>query len=119
MTAYVLRISDWSSDVCSSDLCAGTRVVVSSIELAGIGHQAVHLGHGSELLALHFGRAAGDQQECVRPVAPRLTDRLARLAHGDRKSVVSGKRVAVRDVVGGRRMHTKKKQNYGTNITQK
>src|SRR3546814_14878276 len=28
-TAYELRISDWSSDVCSSDLCNHHRVIVS------------------------------------------------------------------------------------------
>src|SRR3546814_7337774 len=36
MTAYDLRISDWSSDVCSSDLDAG-------VGLGGVQHH-VHLG---------------------------------------------------------------------------
>src|SRR3546814_15773428 len=31
-TAYVMRISDWSSDVCSSDLTIKTDAVVSNLE---------------------------------------------------------------------------------------
>src|SRR3546814_3583765 len=34
-TAYEMRISDWSSDVCSSDLLAGEQVV--DPEISGIG----------------------------------------------------------------------------------
>src|SRR3546814_7488393 len=30
-TAYEMRISDWSSDVCSSDLCARARPTASTI----------------------------------------------------------------------------------------
>src|SRR3546814_2621681 len=33
-TAYEMRISDWSSDVCSSDLCAGTPVTWNLKKLA-------------------------------------------------------------------------------------
>src|SRR3546814_2376527 len=42
VTAYELRISDWSSDVCSSDLIAGTardRIIVR-----GVIHMAKSLG---------------------------------------------------------------------------
>src|SRR3546814_10003535 len=34
-TAYEMRISDWSSDVCSSDLCLNADVVVTRIRLRG------------------------------------------------------------------------------------
>src|SRR3546814_2949815 len=39
-TAYEMRISDWSSDVCSSDLVGEQRlvaVIVASLELKGAG----------------------------------------------------------------------------------
>src|SRR3546814_18577641 len=82
-TAYEMRISDWSSDVCSSDLEAeqgrrGVRVelhadaVVGEIEAAEGGDQAVG---------------------------------------GDRKSVVEGKSVSVRVDLGGRRIIKKNRQS--------
>src|SRR3546814_3525716 len=33
MTAYEMRISDWSSDVCSSDLFQGIQVLLKVVEL--------------------------------------------------------------------------------------
>src|SRR3546814_1943969 len=36
-TAYDMRISDWSSDVCSSDLCAGSRAGRGSLRHSGLG----------------------------------------------------------------------------------
>src|SRR3546814_7705036 len=73
-TAYEMRISDWSSDVCSSDLGA-----------------KIESKHGRpSFLHTHArprGRAQGD---------PRLG--------ADRKSVVSGKSVSVRVDLGGRRI---------------
>src|SRR3546814_12756146 len=36
MTAYEMRISDWSSDVCSSDLTETTFRIVAPAELAGM-----------------------------------------------------------------------------------
>src|SRR3546814_6644554 len=37
-TAYEMRISDWSSDVCSSDLQPHQPVRIAAIELAAPGH---------------------------------------------------------------------------------
>src|SRR3546814_17954609 len=47
-TAYEMRISDWSSDVCSSDLAAGRhRIASGDLEHVGLGQPApdevVHL----------------------------------------------------------------------------
>src|SRR3546814_16083013 len=72
-----MRISDWSSDVCSSDLIV--RVVdpgevVESLDLEVLGHNA----QGTRV-----DIPAGD---------------------GDRKSVVAGKSVSVRVELGGRRI---------------
>src|SRR3546814_11486455 len=49
-TAYEMRISDWSSDVCSSDLFAGKLA-----EGAGAGVAQAHAGH-----AVHRAVAAED-----------------------------------------------------------
>src|SRR3546814_11931583 len=83
-----MRISDWSSDVCSSVLREG-----------GIAREELHLE----------GR--------VREFAPVAHVEIALQAVGeDRKSVVSGTSVSVRVDLGGRGIITKKKQvkNYSS-----
>src|SRR3546814_20297681 len=94
-TAYEMRISDWSSDVCSSDL----------FEIA------VAARH------VHYRRDGFDGQR--RAAEIRVQDDAAgvdRAAQGalpaprqtDRKSVVQGKSVSVRVDLGGRRIIKKK-----------
>src|SRR3546814_17730755 len=81
-TAYEMRISDWSSDVCSSDLRqdALDRAVEPRRVAAGeIGARGAVVRHEE-----------------------RVAD------EGDRKSVVSGKSVSVRVDLGGRRIIKKK-----------
>src|SRR3546814_18627425 len=99
-----MRISDWSSDVCSSDLRAryarsprhqepaGTpcrRSLNTSFFSPGAAGKLLHIlveGLRRELQAFDH-----------RPV-------------GDRKSVLSGKSVSVRLAIGGRRIITKNKK---------
>src|SRR3546814_18786783 len=82
-----MRISDWSSDVCSSDL--GQRP----------GGRGRHRMDG----------LPGDERN-------RDDDRIDRCRPGeDRKSVVEGKRVSVRVDLGGRRIMTKKTQKIPHN----
>src|SRR3546814_15128570 len=86
-----MRISDWSSDVCSSDLPreAGRLSILAEMALFGLGGSLL----GRSLLRL--GLILGNRF----------------LSHGlvllggllDRKSVVSGKGVSVRVDLGGRR----------------
>src|SRR3546814_6183574 len=82
-TAYEMRISDWSSDVCSSDL--GRRLFAALVAR----RQAPRL-------RLDRGRQ--------RPALGALDG----WRRGDRKSVVSGKSVSVRVDLGGRRIIKKK-----------
>src|SRR3546814_12789221 len=92
-TAYEMRISDWSSDVCSSDL----HVLLEL--LAELGGDLRHVGHRFRIVAVdvedrclhHLGR--------VRRIRRRA--RVGRI--GDRKSVVKGKSVSLRVGIGGRR----------------
>src|SRR3546814_15841078 len=97
-TAYEMRISDWSSDVCSSDLARQPARRQAEGELrpgpAGRSHRPqgaqgrLALVRGQLLPALPPGGAASGE---------------------DRKSVVSGKSVSVRVDLGGRRIIKKKK----------
>src|SRR3546814_20371080 len=99
-----MRISDWSSDVCSSDLVPATR--------------RAQCGSGSARRRL---RARVRRPACPRPSGARAGR--ASAPHGrrrDRKSVVEGKSVSARVDLGGRR-HIKKNQtfrNQSTKITK-
>src|SRR3546814_16690133 len=89
-----MRISDWSSDVCSSDLA----------------RQQVP----EEVAAAYGGaRSFGPDYIIPAPFDPRLIEEVplavARAAI-DRKGVVSGKSVSVRVDLGGRRVIKKKKE---------
>src|SRR3546814_4122476 len=86
-TAYEMRISDWSSDVCSSDL--GPEFPEREQQPVG------------EV----FGQPAQPRE---RRVDPALEREEARQPRGDRKRVVSGKSVSVRVDLGGRRIIKKK-----------
>src|SRR3546814_7734485 len=83
-TAYEMRISDWSSDVCSSDLLDPRDFI------------ADQLGDRFDELAVVGGRQGEGAA-------------LATGAAGDRKSVVTGKSVPVRVDLGGCRIIKKKK----------
>src|SRR3546814_3175349 len=89
-TAYDMRISDWSSDVCSSDL----------FELRLFGNMRVDGAISAHPSASEPGRES---------VGERVRRRLAHRA-ADRKSVVEGKSVSVRVDLGGRSILNKKKK---------
>src|SRR3546814_18659562 len=111
-TAYEMRISDWSSDVCSSDLPylrywldttqAGSFCMVDPPEgrVADWPEEAFRT-----VRATYWGMIS----EVDRQIG-RLVERLqAAGAWEDRKRVVSGKSVSVRVVLGGRRSIKKQK----------
>src|SRR3546814_19072248 len=111
-TAYEMRISDWSSDVCSSDLPdAGQR------------EQDVRdLWKGEGCRIRRHRKVARDARLRTLSERPRGQEDHRR-AHEDRdpgagphepdrKSVVSGKSVAVRVDLGGRRTMRKKLQTH-------
>src|SRR3546814_18828031 len=101
-----MRISDWSSDVCSSDLQRIHRVYHVRRQAGGFGplrgrrHSS---GPGSEPLVI------GDIAMSI--TAERKTALVQEYGthEGDRKSVVWGKRVSVRLDLGGRRIFKKNK----------
>src|SRR3546814_18473256 len=101
-TAYEMRISDWSSDVCSSDLDHGPEPRSERRNRdrprRRFGRRAFRLGQLSPLHPAVFGRGAGTRQWCVRGSAGNSKGR-----HGlqDWTGVVSGKGGSVRVDLGG------------------
>src|SRR3546814_16279139 len=99
-TAYEMRISDWSSDVCSSDLL----VIASAHDTPGQENRDCRRRH--------------------RRMADRGRHRREASQPEDRKSVAKGKRVSVRVDLGGCctikkniRQYRQKRQIMNTNIT--
>src|SRR3546814_19809153 len=95
-----MRISDWSSDVCSSDL---GREIEEGQERLAVLYQAFG---GLGILDPVFLDEDLDGGFRRRPV--RCVEHLAQIVL-DRKSVVSGKSVSVRVDIGGRRIIKNKK----------
>src|SRR3546814_16721887 len=91
-TAYEMRISDWSSDVCSSDL-DGFAIA------AALPRDRLRRAFWAGIRILMFGHAVS-----------RAFSRIVQIL--DRKSVVWGKSVSVRVDLGGRRIIKKKKIKY-------
>src|SRR3546814_15787696 len=100
-TAYEMRISDWSSDVCSSDLL-GVLVAGADPSIADPHERLIF----SKLVRGIPFCDAGFQNsfDKVRPADLRCRPR-------DRKRVVEGKSVSVRVVLGGR-LSIKTKMKY-------
>src|SRR3546814_18272589 len=96
-TAYEMRISDWSSDVCSSDLDGRIRLCRDG-----------NVERGNRNDARCDPRSYGQHVENRDRSADRreLTSR-----DQDRKSVVEGKSVSVRVDLGGRRRIKKKMES--------
>src|SRR3546814_21151223 len=103
-TAYEMRISDWSSDVCSSDLVdlTGATAIVGVVMPTANWIDTVVTAQGSpdgvNFFDMYDGVAAKEL--------------IFNTKMGDRKSVVSGKSVSVRVDLGGRRIITKKKKTH-------
>src|SRR3546814_9298015 len=71
-TAYEMRISDWSSDVCSSDLNLGGQYAVAPLVRAA-GNTSV--GRSVADLLANAGTGAGNAVRGVRGQAPRSEER--------------------------------------------
>src|SRR3546814_15024118 len=98
-----MRISDWSSDVCSSDLVDLTAEQIIGVATAVRGHVQACFNREAELLdALADGTLTAEMIEEGWPNEPVSEST-------DRKSVVSGKSVSVRVDLGGCRIIKTKK----------
>src|SRR3546814_16485717 len=97
-TAYEMRISVWSSDVCSSDLIMTDDEIKEFLARLGPTEKFDFMGKmcDKQLLynMLHFKTKGAKSRASTPPL--------------DRKSAVSGKSVSVRVELGGRRIIKKK-----------
>src|SRR3546814_11254773 len=105
-----MRISEWSSDVCSSDLGERDRILIAGQLVAAVGRQRIAriLRGQADDLAVLLGPQIGQlvaREEVDKGKAVVLAAKRDRRL--DRKSVVSGKSVSVRVDLGGRRIITK------------
>src|SRR3546814_13284962 len=115
-----MRISDWSSDVCSSDLDERSGPVARNRlwQRAGIQRYAADR-HAADPVHRSEGDGAAGHSATTFTAPEGRTRGLAIAARqvgfvydGDRKSAVSGKRVSVRVDLGGRRIIKKKKKKH-------
>src|SRR3546814_11604433 len=110
-----MRISDWSSDVCSSDLIAAGRVTRAE----------QHADETDDLLQrarrIQQRPQRADDDDAVNEVRARHQRRVQDRRHAaddleaERKSVVEGKRVSVRVDLGARRIIKKKNKKKEDN----
>src|SRR3546814_12932653 len=104
-----MRISDWSSDVCSSDLpCSKARTALPP--LPGVRLRRCLTPLCADDLAILRCLTPTEPDTCNFPAHPQAQPILAG-ASPDRKSVVSGKRVSGRVDLGGCRIMKKKKND--------
>src|SRR3546814_15664308 len=118
-TAYEMSISDWSSDVCSSDLASRTGGTADS-RLPDQWHLRCRqrfryrvFGRNGRCVAdrAHAGvvRGSGGRSQSTLDSAAGVRETARRVARWtDRKSVVEGKSVSVRVDPGGARLFKKK-----------
>src|SRR3546814_14916236 len=111
-----MRISDWSSDVCSSDLLEDAGVQPASRPVLPQ-PDSTALRHAAPVAQM----VVEQQREADLPFRPSVAhagnDERHRPGQIDRKSVVEGKSVLVRVALGGRLIIKKKIDivNYGMN----
>src|SRR3546814_19019637 len=100
-TAYEMRISDWSSDVCSSDLAPS----ISTLPADGFSRPAAALS------SVDLPQPVGPTMATNSPGATARSMPATARWLKDRKSVVEGKSVSVSVDLGGRRLIKKNKAN--------
>src|SRR3546814_12303408 len=106
-----MRISDWSSDVCSSDLLPSavatgtgqTRMDRAAVRAVGSRRLPRRAQRRKHVINRHARAVVGIDGAC-------MDDPIGADDEGDRKSGVEGKRLSVRVELGGRRIIKKKKK---------
>src|SRR3546814_16623338 len=99
-TAYDLRISDWSSDVCSSGLRDSRDISSNRPPMPTLGARSANKSNDEPTTTANNIKMNTPRRGSVAKVCTDVKDR---------KSVVKGKRVSVRGDLGGRRIIKKSK----------
>src|SRR3546814_12495114 len=113
-TAYEMRISDWSSDVCSSDLQHRRNLAELPLRHR---HRDDDRDHEGDRALDRRGRRGERAFTARREFVGEEEDEQRPEIDQDRKSVVEGKSVSVRVDIGGRRIIKKQRRKEYTNIT--
>src|SRR3546814_21109717 len=104
-----MRISDWSSDVCSSDLLHDGAIGETALrQMRGTGAHVRQPAPDLRIDRGSCGRRVGQGEGGKIRDRPADLQQLARKAKQDRKSVVQGKSGSERVDIGGRRIIKKK-----------
>src|SRR3546814_7240035 len=89
-TAYEMRISDWSSDVCSSDLRGPPSPLLHGIELGEItGNKETAVPRGNDFHSINGSRALSPRAS--RPPEPQSGHSLSRRGSTKRRVRLSGR----------------------------
>src|SRR3546814_15143042 len=112
-----MRISDWSSDVCSSDLADQIHALVGDIGQEA--HIALAVGKAQGLKDAQLETACLGERLREGFVARHGEDHTHLITPVDRKRVVEGKSVSVRVDHGGRRIIKKKTKKRTTQYMRK
>src|SRR3546814_12106319 len=114
-----MRSSDWSSDVCSSDLLV-TVLDMEGVGLKDLGGEALEfMKQASKIVQEHYVERCHKMflvnvpymfSFIWRIVQPMVNENTRRKITIDRKSVGTGKSVSVRVAIGGARIIKKKKK---------
>src|SRR3546814_12200826 len=114
-----MRISDWSSDVCSSDLLNATDTQLAALQARAMDLRTKLSGLEGRIVAAP--EVEREYQAVTRDLASaraKYDEMLKRQMDAeDRKSVVWGKSVSVSVELGGGRIIKKKKNNNTTQTT--
>src|SRR3546814_10955897 len=115
-----MRISDWSSDVCSSDLSPGldfeTKIIAKPEAAQLLRRELARKAYKPESIALGTNTDPYQPVESRLKITRSLLEVLKETRHPlDRKSVVEGKSESVRVDLGGRRIIKKKKKKQTEN----
>src|SRR3546814_14609168 len=95
-----MRISDWSSDVCSSDLTEDDALDLLVGGRRAIRHDAAEMRLADKVRPLRHGQLVA-QQRLGRHNDQRLAERAQHLAAQDVKIVRRGRNIATLDIVAG------------------
>src|SRR3546814_19733190 len=117
-TAYEMRISDWSSDVCSSDLLMMDAFLTCRLVVdTGMNTLGWSLEQAREYMREHSFMSEREIESETLRYSCGIPGQSLAYKLGDRQSVVQGKSVSVRVDLGGRRIIKKKKhtQTYKYN----
>src|SRR3546814_15192937 len=111
-TAYEMRVSDWSSDVCSSDLHIALKKEIFNLHQITLKNEE---WYKDETFILGLQKLQKEMLERIQletdTILPKFVERFIDVAMSaeERKSVVYGKSVSVRVDLGGGGIITKKK----------